>query len=148
MSSNKERMNKLIQWADEALQEQTANTEAGISKVLNDGNILDSYNGSVAALGVSIAMGELRSALAIYYQEKSERSAQPKANRRSVLDIIARIVTKDTYCQQLDFSNQGLYAKNMFRYAIEQNDTNLKQEIIDCSIALKQVVRTYNLVKS
>ena len=148
MSSNKERMNKLIQWADEALQEQIANTEAGISKVLNNGNILDSYNGSVAALGVSIAMGELRSALAIYYQEKSERSAQPKANRRSVLDIIARIVTKDTYCQQLDFSNQGLYAKNMFRYAIEQNDANLKQEIIDCSIALKQVVRTYNLVKS
>ena len=140
-------MNKLILWADEALREQVANTDAGVSKVMNNGNILDAYNGSVAALGVSIAMGELRPALAIYYQEKSERGARPKANRRSVLDIIARMITKDTYCQ-LDFSNQGLFAKNMFRYAVEQNDANLKQEIIDCSIALKQVVRTYNLVES
>ena len=147
MATNKTRMNKLILWADEALREQVANTDAGVSKVMNNGNILDAYNGSVAALGVSIAMGELRPALAIYYQEKSERGARPKANRRSVLDIIARMITKDTYCQ-LDFSNQGLFAKNMFRYAVEQNDANLKQEIIDCSIALKQVVRTYNLVES
>lgn len=147
MATSKERKNKLIQWADEALQEQVANVDAGISKVMSNGNILDAYNGSVSALGVSIAMGELRPALAIYYQEKSERGARSKANRRSVLDIIARIVTKDTYCQ-LDFSNQGLFAKNMFRYAIEHNDANLKQEIIDCSIALKQVVRTYNLVAS
>lgn len=145
MSSNKERMNKLIQWADEALQEQTANTEAGISKVLNNGDILDSYNGSVAALSVLIAMGELRPALAIYYQEKSERGAKPKANRRSVLDVIARIITKDTY-NQWNFSGNGLFAKNMFRYAIEHNNASLKQEVIECSIALKQVVRTYNLV--
>ena len=145
MATSKERINMLIQWADEALQEQEANIDAGISKVLDNGNILDTYNGSVAALGVSIAMGELRPALAIYYQEKSERGARPKANRRSVLDVIARIVTKDTY-NQWNFSENGLFAKNMFRYAIEQNDTNIKQEIIDCSIALKQVVRTYNLV--
>lgn len=147
MATNKIRMNKLIQWADEALQEQVANSDVGVSKVMNNGIIMDAYNGSVAALGVLIAMGELRPALAIYYQEKSERGARPKANRRSVLDVIARIITKDTYCQ-LDFSNQGLYAENMFRYAIRQNDANLKQEIIDCSIALKQVVRTYNLVES
>lgn len=147
MATNRIRMNKLIHWADEALQEQVANPDAGISKVMNNGNIQDSYNGSVAALGVSIAMGELLPALAIYYQEKSERGARSKANRRSVLDIIARIITKDSSCQ-LDFSNQGLYAKNMFRYAMEHDNINLKKEIIDCSIALKQVVRTYNLIES
>lgn len=147
MAMNKKRMNKLIQLADEALQEQVANSDAGVSKVMNNGNILDAYNGSVSALGVSIAMGELRPALAIYYQEKSERGAKTKANRRSVLDIIARMITKDSDFQR-DFSDQELYAKNMFRLAIEQNDVNLKQEVIDCSIALKQVVRTYNLVES
>lgn len=147
MATNKKRINKLIQWADEALREQVSNPDAGVSKVMNDGNILDAYNGSVSALGVSIAMGELLPSLAIYYQEKSERGAKAKANRRSVLDIIARMITKDSYCQ-LNFSNQGLYAKNMFQYAIENNDVNLKQEIIDCSIALKQVVRTYNLIGS
>ncbi len=148
MVTNKQRMNKLIQWADEALREQEANAQAGVSKVLNNGNILDAYNGSVSALGVSIAMGELRPALAIYYQEKSEGSARTKANRRSVLDIIARIVTKDTDFPEFDFSNQRLFAKNMFRYAIEKNHAKLKQEVIDCSIALKQVIRTYNLVAS
>lgn len=147
MATNKKRMNKLIQWADEALQEQVANNDAGVSKVMNNGNILDAYNGSVSALGVSIAMGELRPALAIYYQEKSENSAKTKANRRSVLDIIARMITKDTDCN-LDFSNQGLFAKNMFRDAMDHDISELKQEIIDCSIALKQVVRTYNLIES
>jgi hypothetical protein len=147
MATTKERMNKLIQWADDALQDQVANADAGISKVLNKGEILDSYNGSVAALSVSIAMGGLRPALAIYYQEKSERGASPKANRRSVLDVIARIITIDTY-NQWNFADGGLFAKNMFRYSIEHDDEKLKQEVIDCSIALKQVVRTYNLVKS
>ena len=146
MATSKERMNKLIQWADEALAEQRSNEGAGVSKILNGNDILDAYNGSVAALGVLIAMGELRPALAIYYQEKSERAARPKANRRSVLDVIARIITKDSYHPEWNFSENSLFAKNMFRHAVEHNDPYLKQEVIECSIALKQVVRTYNLV--
>ena len=42
-------------------------------------------------------------------------------------------------------------AKNLFEYSLSLNPTGLKKlekEIIECSIALKQVVRTYNLVKS
>lgn len=139
-------MNRLIKWADEALLEQEANENAGVSKVLHGNDIAEAYNGSVAALGVSIAMGEIRPALAIYYQEKSERGARPKANRRSVLDVIARMITKDTYHPQLNFSEGDRFAYNLFRYVIEHGDALIKQEVIDCSIALKQVVRTYNLV--
>ena len=146
MATSKERMNHLIQWAEKALNEQEANPNAGVSKILNGNDISESYNGSVAALGVSIAMGELRPALAIYYQEKSERAAKPKANRRSVLDVIARIITYDTDCPEWNFSANNLFAENFLRYAIKCNDVRLKKEVIECSIALKQVVRTYNLV--
>lgn len=139
-------MNKLIQWADRALQEQTPSD--GISKILGSGNIInDSYNGAVAALGVSIAMGELLPALAIYYQDKLEGNA-PKANRRSVLDVIARIITHDEEHPEWDFS-QGVgnsYAERMYRYTVANNNEGLKHEVTECSIALKHVVRTYKLV--
>ena len=148
MATNKTKMNDLIKWADQALQEQSNQTSPGCSKVLikPEGTINESYNGSVAALGVSIAMGELLPALAIYYQDKPNSNAKPKANRRSVLDVIARIMTKDKYH---DFSEGDKYPDNLFRYAIDHsNDSKLKQEVIECSIALKHVVRTYKLVKN
>ena len=156
MATNKTRMNDLIKWADQALQEQSGHPAPGCSKVLfkrerpeGEDTINESYNGSVAALGVSIAMGELLPALAIYYQDKPNSNAKPKANRRSVLDVIARIVTMDTERRGMDFSEGRKYAYNLFQYALRHaNDSTLKQEIIDCSIALKHVVRTYKLVKN
>lgn len=146
---NKSRNNYLVRLADEALREQTDNDKLCVSRILKDNNqdIDDAYNGSVAALGVSIAMSELRPSLAIYYQDKPNSPTRPKANRRSVLDVIARIITKDTACD-FNFSTGGKYAENLFRHAITNDDNGLKQEVIDCAVALKQVVRTYNLVKS
>lgn len=160
MTTDKKRIGKLITWADEALREQAADQTlpSGTGKMLSGIDINDSYNGAVAALGVSIAMGGLRPALAIYYQEgekqdNQENAARPKANRRTVLDVIARMITMDAKSRQpnkneWDFSigDRG-YAYNLFNYAIANDDMLLKQEVIDCSIALKHIVRTYNLVK-
>lgn len=145
---NKTRNNQLVKIADEALREQVANSDQGVSRILSENNcdIEEAYNGSIASLGVSIAMSELRPSLAIYYQDKPNSATRPKANRRSVLDVIARIVTKDTDNPQWDFSDNNKFAENLFRYAVTTEDANLKQEVIECAIALKQVVRTYNLV--
>ena len=143
------RNNLLIKLADEALREQVANENCGVSKILNGSNIEDAYNGSIASLSVSIALSELRPELAIYYQDKPNSSAKPKANRRSVLDVIARTITKDAQSRNIsrwDFSVNNNFAKNLFKYAIGNEDKDLKQEVIDCAIALKQIVRTYNLV--
>ena len=145
---NKTRNNQLIKLADEALREQIANSGQGVSRILSENNcdIEEAYNGSIASLGVSIAMSELRPSLAIYYQDKPNSATRPKANRRSVLDVIARIITKDSANPQWDFSEDNKFAENFFRYAVTTEDANLKQEVIECAIALKQVVRTYNLV--
>lgn len=131
-------------------------------------DVLDSYNGQVASLSVSIAMSGLLPSLAIFYQDKPEPNAK-KAYRRNVLDVIARMIIAD------DNNNSGFivnnnYSESLFRHAIKLEYSlkedkskkleyssikedksklnNLKKEIIECSIALKQVVRTYNLVKS
>lgn len=145
---NKTRNNQLIKLADEALQEQVAKSDQGVSRILSENNcdIEEAYNGSIASLGVSIAMSELRPSLAIYYQDKPNSATRPKANRRSVLDVIARMITKDTDNPQWDFSQNGKFAENFFRHAVNEDDANLKIEVIECAIALKQVVRTYNLV--
>lgn len=132
---NKVRNEKLIPIADRALRE----TGSDILDVQH-GTIPDSYNGQVAALGVIITMSGLRPALAIYYQNNEQNSPY----RKAVLEVIAKMITYDTE-NNFSFSN----AKEMFRYAVRQDADlkRLRQEVIECSIALKQVIRTYNLVK-
>lgn len=146
-------MNQLIQLADAALRSQAEHSAPGASAILNGGNIDKSYNGSVAALGVAIAMGELLPTLAIYYQDKVEGAARTNANRRSVLDVIARMITNDPGFAG-NYSAGNNFPGNLFQAAIQMNAndadgraalTALKEEVIACSIALKHVVRTYQL---
>ena len=135
----KSRNEQLMKFAQSAL---IANEKIWIERNVS---ILDAYNGQIAALGVSIAMSGLRPALAIYYQDKPNAKTKRKANRRTVLDLIAYMITQDK-----DNEYQFTDAEALFRYAVDNDaDLNwLKNEIIDCSIALKQVVRTYNLVSN
>ena len=139
------------------------------SKILrvkdDDCYILDSYNGQVASLSVSIAMSGLLPTLAIFYQDGAESNAE-KAYRRNVLDVVAMMIMADKERDKLGFSANDKHAYNLMKYAVDnyavdnyavdnyavdnsiKNNrlTALKQEIIECAIALKQVVRTYNLV--
>lgn len=135
--NTKKRNNKLIGIADQAIKTSDLFTDSNNKTTIKDG-----YNGQIAALGVAIAMSELRPALAIYYQDKPKAGTQPKVNRREVLNVIATMITLDSSNSQ-SFNN----AEALFRYAL-RTDIDLKwlkREIIDCSIALKQVVRTYNM---
>ena len=147
---SKQRMNQLVRLADDALTQQNAHPAVGASAVLNGKTIAESYNGSVAALGVAVAMGELLPTLAIYFQDKSEGSARSKANRRSVLDVVARMITADSDFHG-DFSANGNFPENLFRTAMGMDEPGLKKlkkEVIECSIALKHVIRTYQLVQN
>lgn len=105
--------------------------------------IQDSYNGQIAALGVSVATTGLRPTLAIYYQDKPDAAEPRKVNRRAVLEIIAQMI-EFPRSSPLEDRN----AKALLAYAISESaDLNwLKREVIDCSVALKQVVRTYKLI--
>lgn len=109
--------------------------------------IYDSYNGQGAALGVSILMIGLKPTLAIYYQDAPKKE-KGKAYRRALLEVIARMLRlkedKEVYES----------AESLVRYVLdgekklsEQEEKKLKTDILNCSIALKQVIRTYKLAK-
>lgn len=128
--------------------------------------ILDSYNGQISALGVSILMVGLKPALAIYYQDAPEKKDVGKKNaayRRNVLEIVARMLSKyntglseqkKTPLVEMsasDNSNKTVLdnAEGMVRYVLNlTDDAALKKAVIQCSVALKQVIRTYKLVES
>lgn len=102
--------------------------------------IYDSYNGQVAALGVSILMIGLKPTVAIYYQD---------APKKDLLEVIVRMLR----CKE---DNKEVYGsvESLVRYILdkdkrlsEQDEKKLKTDILNCSIALKQVIRTYKLEK-
>lgn len=129
---NKTRNNELIKLADEKLK---------ASNMLKDGNIAETYDGKTAALSVSVAMSDLLPTLAIYFQDFDKKHPDAPC-RRNVLNVVATMITNPK--DNSKFPN----AESLLRYAID-NPTklkDLKKEVIDCSIALKQIVRTYNLV--
>lgn len=131
----KKRNEKLIQKADEVLN----NGSVGIISDLKKGSINEAYNGQIAALGVTIAICGLRPALAIYYHD----NPNTKCNKREIIEAIAQMINDPST------NSNFISAKSLLRYVIHASDGDLKglkKEIIDCSVALKQVVRTYNLV--
>jgi hypothetical protein len=129
---NTKKNEDLIKKADDALHDRRVN-------ILNNGEIKDSYNGQTAALGITIAMSGLRPALAIYRKQSTE-----ECDKCQILNAIA-IMNEDIVPK--DDQTPG---KTLFHKVVECNDNELKdfkKKIIDSSIALKQVIRTYKLVK-
>lgn len=134
---NKKEIEKLMSAADTVLTG-TNNMVQNKEKCI----IPESYNGQVAALGVSISIIGLIPTLAIYYQDNDTQ----KANRRTVLDIIASILDKH---YKYDFKGQ---AKKILEFALDARKTGnnekldkLKKDVVNSSLALKQIIRTYKL---
>lgn len=141
---NKKEYEEWVIKADEALQ------YSSLFKDKAHQNILKSYNGQIAALGVSILMSGLLPTLAIYYQHQLEQ--KNAACRRNVLEVIARMMdyadAKALFEEVLEL-NKKKRNPNQNEKDLKDFETKWKQlqnKIVDCSVALKQVVRTYNLV--
>lgn len=137
---NKQRNKELIMCAEKVLRASKEKTYSLFKDKSSEYKILESYNGQVSALGVSILMTGLKPTLAIYYQNAPDKEG-PKQNtayRIFVLEIIARMLKEDNEKWSYDT------AEKLVRHALEvEDDSGLKTEIINCSVALKQVIRTY-----
>jgi hypothetical protein len=129
----KKKNDRLVKKAEEALRHSSV-------KILNKDkvSIKDSYNGQTSAFGITVAMAGLRPALAIYQKETEG------CNRIEILNAIAVM-------QDILFDVNKEPGRILFEMVLNCNDeTELKaykKNIIDCAIALKQVIRTYKLVK-
>jgi hypothetical protein len=129
----KKKNDRLIKKAEEALQHPKV-------KILKEDrvSIKDSFNGQTASFGVTIAMAGLRPALAIYQKETEG------CNRLEIVNAIAVMLN-------IPFTEKESSGEKLFKMVLNcKDDTELKvykRNIVDCAIALKQVIRTYKLVK-
>ena len=124
---NKKQYEEWVVKADNALK------ESNLFKDENKQEIYKSYNGYIAALGVSILTMGLKPTLCIYYQDNNDGVC-----RKKVLDVIAKMIGEKN-------------AKNLLKTTLSKESTedqlkDLQRSVIESSVALKQVVRTYKLV--
>lgn len=138
MKIDKQKNNILVKIADEVV--------AADTDLCKDGKVNSSYNGQISALGVMIAMVGLNPALCLYNQEGSTN-----VPRRNILSALAKIIAADReFRQELksrftdlgdNFNREELYTRVI---KSEGDESRLfKTEILNCIVALKQVVRTY-----
>ena len=149
---NKELNKELMTIAEEVLQ------SADCPLYKEPGVIHESYNGQVSALGVSVLMIGLKATLAVYYSDtpkkepkekpKEEPKEEPKkenkaeyydkAYRKLLLDVIVKMINRKY--------DTGYANTTEFVRAVMSNDNEeLKTRVINCSVALKQVIRTYKM---
>ena len=121
---NKQEYEELIVKADEFLQDSKFFKDSARQKIYK------SYNGYVAALGVSVLMIGLVPALSVYYQDNEG------VCRKNVLEVIAKM---------LDMESSRQLVEHALQFSSEDRK-ELQRKIVNSSIALKQVVRTYKLV--
>jgi len=132
---NKKRNEELIKKANDALNNTQLVKIFKDEQAKNAGIIKDSYNGQTAALGVTIAMTGLRPALAIYQKETEG------CKRIEILNAIAVML-------EIKPQSGKKPGEELFKKTLQCNAEELKvykRDILDCSIALKQVIRTYKL---
>lgn len=102
--------------------------------------IYESYNGQVSSLGVSILTIGLKPSISVFYQDAPQQEGiYNDAYRRGLLEVVAKMLTQ--YRTNYHFNN----AKELCRAVINDERDSMKTDIINCSIALKEVIRTYKL---
>jgi len=130
---NQDKINKMLQAADNAL----------IShKIVKGGTVEDGYDSAIAAFGPTVVMSGLMPSLAFYCAEGKDDSR--KTNKSIVIDAIATML----------FSKYNKKDhKELLKFCIEKNNDNkaflskLTEDIVNASVALKIMVRTYKIMK-
>lgn len=106
----------------------------------SEDTIYESYNGQVASLGVSILTIGLKPSISVFYQDAPKQEGDYNdAYRRVILEVIAKMLSQ--YRNNYHYSN----ARELCRAVIDDASDSMKTDIINCSIALKEVIRTYKL---
>ena len=118
----------LMRYAEEELQ----SINCPLYKDIDSRIIHESYNGQCSSFGVSVLTIGLKATLSVYYQDRPEKinniTGQEMVihgmlKRRDDLEIFVREVMSNT----------------------DNKNSTLKRDVVNCSVALKQVIRTYKL---
>ncbi len=129
---NNERKKHLIDCANKVI--------SNSSIVSNDNTINASYNRHLAAFPVSVAMIGLIPTIRYYNNPDSESNV----DKRKILEMIDAMYFEDTNPHSPN--TQPDHISNLFRWVNPSSDVVINR-INEYAIALKQVIRTYKLIK-
>lgn len=124
---NKKLNRELMGYAEEILQEKNC------PLYKKEGVINESHNGQISALGVSVLMIGLKATLAVYYQDES---------RKCLLEVIVKMMKKKN---GTSFADLEAFVRVVMGNKDKKQETMWKSDVVNCSVALKQVIRTYKL---
>ena len=126
--TNRDRINDLLKVADDALK----------IEIVYKGVVLDGYDSAIAAFGPTVVLSGLMPALAFYCA--TNKTEKRKANRGKVIDAIAQTL--------INKYNKKDHVE-LFEFCLNNpKDEKLMTDIVDASIALKIMVRTYKIEDS
>ena len=127
---NRKKIDALLKSANEALLKK---------EIVKDGIVEDGYDSAIAAFGPSVVQSGLMPAMAFYCAKKSEEKR--KTDKAIVIDAIALTLS----------SKYGKYNhKELFKFCLENYNNRsigekLMTDIVNASVALKIMVRTYKI---
>jgi len=106
-----------------------------LKEEFSNGKIPSVYNGYISAFGASILQSGLKATLALYENQNNRENTQADKS------VVTKLILK-----ALDSNANG---NSLLQYVLNsnQNETLLKEKIIDIAVALKLSLRTFNLTK-
>ena len=134
MKITKQRKNRLIRIADDAIRQSPI---YGADRRI----VSESYNGQIAAFSVAVALSGLKPEIAIYYSGKGSSDV----DKKKIIELLADMHSMDKPDDPLDAD--GLFNR-VIATTNEAELRALQKELVEYSIALKLVIRTFKFRES
>ena len=126
--TNRDKINNLLKSADDALK----------LEIVVNGIVKDGYDSAIAAFGPTVVLSGLMPAMAFYCA--TNKTDKRKADKSLVIKAIA--LTLFTKYKKKDHTE-------LFKHCLDNpKNERLMADIVDASIALKIMVRTYKIEES
>lgn len=121
-----------------------------ITGIAQNGSIKKSYRGQISTFGASVTMGSILSAVACFSEQ-----GQADVNRSRLMAAIYILLKKPKDSKKertIPFNDIECkeYANLLFEYVKEvypNHAVNVKEEIMECAVALKLAMNLYKLEK-
>jgi CRISPR-associated protein Cmr5 len=127
-------VNNLLSYADEALK----------NEIVHNNKIEEVFKGYVSSFGALVIQNGLPAALAINLKTDTSEGKQ----RKKVIDAIAAVLSKSGIYDSYTSERMLKESCNLSRDNNSRRLRILKQNILDASIALKLMMRTYEFIET
>lgn len=130
-------VNKWLKIADEALNDES------IKIVDNNGKVKDVFKGYVSSFGAMVIQNGLPAALAINMKSEGDGKL-----RNKIVEAIAYILASSGHLPNCRAENLLINSCSLANTNNHRELRILKQDVLDASIALKLMMRTYEFIET